>query len=680
MKLPIEWIKEYVPIEASPEELAHRLTMAGLEVEETAESSVGPVLDIKVTPNRGDCLSVMGVARELAAAYKVDLRAVPHNPSRNEGETAPITAVAIEAPELCPRYAARIIRSVKSIESPAWMQARLIAAGMRPVSGIVDVTNYVMLETGQPHHAFDYDTLAERRIVVRRARPGEQIVTLDGQERVLNPEMLVICDAEKPVAVAGVMGGGETEMGPRTRTVLLESAHFNSLSVRRTSRTLNLRTEASYRFERVVDPAGVAAAADRACALIAELGMGEVVSGIVDCTPIPIPSRTLNLRPKRVTLLLGFEVSAEAAADSLTRLGFGVTPSGESLNVTVPTWRPDVVREEDMAEEVGRVLGYENIPERLPHGSSTQGGDSADGRFNSRIREVLAAAGLQEVATHTLLAPGPFEDSRTESSRIAIRSALSAELSGLRRSLLPGLLEALDRNARRGQSPLAMFEVGHIFHATDSRWSERTSVGGVLCGSLQPAGWRHDSKPADFHAAHGIVERLSDSLHLPDTDLVRSKDPRLHPGRSADVLLNGATIGWVGELHPRLSAEIHVRERIVAFELDASALQEAARQVRGYEPLSPFPSVVRDLAPRVPVELECAAVKTVVESVDTPLLEGFELTDVYIGNPLPEGTKSLTLSFTFRAQDRTLTEEEVTGALSQIRHALETRCGATFPA
>ncbi|HXG24942.1 MAG TPA: phenylalanine--tRNA ligase subunit beta, partial [Chthonomonadales bacterium] len=413
MRLPVEWIKEYVPVEADAEELAHRLTMAGLEVEEIEETEQGVVLNITVTPNRGDCLSVIGVARELAAIYGVALPVIPHYGAESTlGDAAQFTSVTIEAPDLCSRYAARIVRNLRVGPSLAWVQNRLIAAGMRPINNVVDVTNYVMLEMGQPLHAFDYDTLLDHRIVVRRARPGEKITTLDGTEHTLTEEMLMICDAERPVAVAGVMGGFETEMSLRTRTMLLESAHFHPVAVRRTARALNLHTEASYRFERIVDPGLVVAAADRACELIAELGIGEVVPGVVDVYPLPEPERTLGIRPARASAMLGFAVSGEQVVESLSRLGFHPSPQRHDVGSSpkdyymfrIPTWRPDIVREIDLIEEVGRVLGYEHIPEHLPVGVTTQGRDSAWGRFAKRVRDILVGAGLQEIVSHSLLA------------------------------------------------------------------------------------------------------------------------------------------------------------------------------------------------------------------------------------------------------------------------------------
>ena len=434
MRLSLEWLDQHAPTGMTADEAATTLTMAGLEVEETEESDLGPVLNIKVTPNRGDCLSVVGLAREMAAAARKPFIDAVAADTPIGGEAADLIQVTIEAPDLCPRYAARVVRNVTIGTSPEWMQRRLSAAGMRPINSVVDVTNYVMLELGQPLHAFDLPLVRGSAIRVRRSAPGEAITTLDGAERPLAEGLLIIADAERPVAVAGVMGGADTEVGPRTTTILLESAHFDRKAVRRSSKALGLQTEASYRFERIVDPDGVVRALNRACDLIAELGAGALVEGVVDVYPGAAPARTVTLRLARVSQMLGFDLSVDEVRTSLQALGFEVTEcEGEALAVQTPSWRPDVVREIDLIEEVGRVVGYERMPEKLPSGATTQGGDSDLGRQTTLAREVLVGAGLTEVVGHSLVAATPLDEDGGE--RVAIRTALSSELSGLRRSL-----------------------------------------------------------------------------------------------------------------------------------------------------------------------------------------------------------------------------------------------------
>ena len=681
MRLSVEWIKEFVPTDASSEELARTLTMAGLEVEETIESEIGPVLDITVTPNRGDCLSAIGVARELNAVYSLSFPSIPNRVSVQSEKADYEISVAIEDIDLCSRYVARLVTNIRNKPSPEWMQKRLIAAGMRPINGIVDVTNYVMLETGQPLHAFDYEKLHGGRIIVRRARKGETISTLDGVDRVLTEEMLAICDADHPVAIAGVMGGEEAEMSDSTNIMLLESAHFHPISIRRTSKKLNLRTEASYRFERYVDPEFVAKAADRACQLIAECGLGEVTTVICDEYPVKHAPKRIVFQPARANAMLGYEIPKPELTKALANLGFeSLGEQEDHIIYSVPSWRPDIQREIDIIEEAGRIIGYERIPERLPVGSTTQGGDTPIGKISAKIRMGIAAVGLQEIVSHSLLSPGKMENDDAGRQRIEIRSALSSDLSGLRRSLLPGLMDAADRNARRGQFPLAFFEIGKVFHRTDKGYEESLAVGGVIAGAIAPRSWVRDDKrtEADFYMAKGIVEVVSRLCSVSDLQFCVSDDVRLHPGISANIILGGQRIGVVGELHPELRKLHSIREKICFFELDLERLINAGTVKQVFVSLSSYPVMVRDIAPRVANSIPYEEVLSSVKEVMPEILERIELTDVFTGSQIGEEMKSLTLSLTFRSPDRTLTDAEVNDALEKIRANLIKRCNARF--
>jgi phenylalanyl-tRNA synthetase beta chain len=694
MLVPLNWLQEYVPIHADIKEIAHRLTMGGLEVEGIEESEIGPVLDVYITPNRGDCLSIMGVARELSALYDLPLNLPTPPESQQGGATAQQTHVEIEAPELCPRYAARILRGVRIEPSPEWMQKRLTAAGQRPINNLVDVTNYVLLELGQPLHAFDLDTLTEQRIVVRRAKEGETLKTLDGQEHSLSPEMLVIADAVRPVALAGVMGGAETEVTESTSNILLESAHFNPLSIRRTARALSMRTEASYRFERVVDPEGVRRAADRACQLLQEMGQPAAEEGVIDAYPHPPVPRQLTLRVRRAIDLLGIpDITPEIAQDCLKRLGIEAHIVGENVTVTLPAFRPDLNIEEDLVEEVGRIYGYENIPETLPIGATTRGGDSPDGTLLNEIRRILTTNGLQEVVSHSLTPPSVFDVAPHDARRVPVRNALSTEIGGLRRSHLPGLLGIAQRNATRGgQQSLALFEVGRVWQneiiAEMHTPVETLSVAGLLSGEMEERGWQRDKTPlvADFGAMRGVVERLLAELQVKEFSLEplgeASEDyPQFHPGRTAFIHLSPEyPVGIVGELHPRLTAEMDFRLRVLLFEIPIEAIQGVAQAERRYQPASRFPTAVRDLAPRLEASVTYAEVETAVRSANVSNLTEWRLTDVFQGNPLPEGIKSLTLSFTFRSSEGTLTEAEINTGIETLRQALTSSVGATFVA
>jgi len=550
------------------------------------------------------------------------------------------------------------------------------------VNNIIDITNYVMLELGQPLHAFDLDRIHGDQIIVRRAFDGESITTLDGVDRLLQSTSLVIADSDHAIAVAGVMGGADSEMTDSTVNLLIESAHFHPLAVRRAARQLDMRTEASYRFERHVDPAGVLAAANRACELIHQIGAGEIVPGYVDVQASEPEIKTINLRVDRMTSMLGFAIDRMDAANALLRLGFGLEYMETGWNVTVPTWRQDIVREIDLIEEVGRVVGYEGIPERLPVGSTTQGRDSAWGQFAEIVRAALSGAGLQEIVGHTMLAPHDLDEVAGFGPRVAVRSALSADLSGLRRSLLPGLMDTLDRNARRGQSPLAFYEVGHIFACNQGEFIEKSSIAGLVCGPLADSGWNASMRtlPADFYTLSGIIDRLFGAIRSPRPRLLPGDDTRFHPGRQAKIVLNGKCLGIVGELHPRQTTGLRSKDRVLAFELDFEVLHQISKPVGGFSPLSPFQGVVRDVAPRVSKTVTFAEIEAVISALKIDLLRSIRLSDLFTGSPIPDGLQSLTLTLSFRAMDRTLSEEEVSHAMEQIRTALTDNCGASFVA
>lgn len=697
MQVPLEWLKQLVPITESAQEIATRLTMGGLEVEgieteQCEERPLVPVLDTYITPNRGDCLSILGVAREAAALYNVPLTHSNGTVSRSVGSDLDGIHVTIEAPDLCPRYAARIVRNVKIGPSPGWMQARLKSAGQRPISNVVDVTNYVMLELGQPLHAFDLDKIEGKRIIVRRARTGEELTTLDGAERSLTPEILVIADANRPIAAAGLMGGADSEVSETTTDILLEAAHFNPLSVRRASRILSLRSEASYRFERVVDPNGVVRALDRACELLMEMGNALPTPGVIDVYPNPVVPVHLQIRPDRASFLLGMGITPQIAVECLTRLGFEVQEAGEYITALIPTFRTDIRIEEDLVEEIGRIYGYENIPETLPDGAASSGGDSEEGSFLTKIRSSLADSGLIEVVNHSLSGPSLFDSEEDDSRRVRVRNALSSEVSMLRRSLLPGILETAKRNAAHGQTAMHLFEVGRVWQITgdntgDSVPKEYSAAAGFMSGTLTPPGWMRTGgdEAADYYTVRGVVEQLLRLLRIEESEFLppanSAQIPQFHPGRTAILSLSKQypAAGVVGELHPRLASTLGLKDRIYLFEISLEALDYTApKGPPRYASLSRYPSVTRDLAPRVHQSVRYAEVESTVLSVDSPILESLRLTDVFAGEPLSEGIKSYTLSLVFRSASRTLIDSEIQDAVDIIRARLMERCSAEF--
>lgn len=740
MLVPIEWIKEYVDVPADTQEIANRLTMGGLEVEGIEESATGTVLDVYITPNRGDCLSLVGIAREIAGLFDTPLKAPTPPPSERGGEVAKNTSITILDPDLCPRYAARIVRNIRIEPSPLWMQKRLEAAGQRPINNLVDVTNYVMLELGQPLHAFDLDTLAEERVVVRRAYEGERLTTLDGVERELNPNMLVIADAERAVAIAGVMGGAESEVTETTVNLLLESAHFNPLSIRRTARAVGMRTEASYRFERVVDPDGVRRAVDRACELLEGMGQPKAVNGIVDVYPNPPAPKEITLRIQRTIDLLGIpDITIDEAQDCLRRIGLYANRENGALRVMIPGFRPDLTMEEDLVEEVGRIYGYENIPETLPIGATTKGGDSEEGQFIARIRDLLASCGMQEVVTHSLTPSSLLDFSAEDPRRVPVRNALSSEIGGLRRSHLPGLIQVAQRNATRAaQHSLALFEVGRVWQneiiAEMHTPVEFLSVAGLLMGEMEEppvekermpfakffgnktvsgilaqwvkkitdrqveitehipeleslsGGWfiQDPQPPVDFALVRGVVERLFQGLCISNVQWKplgesASNYPQFHPGRTALITLGeDYPVGVIGELHPRLVSQLELRHRVYLFEVPLEALRASAEIEKRYQSASRFPTAVRDLAPRLEASVTYAEVEKAIAAANAPNLVGYRPTDIYRGNPLGKNEYGLTLSFTFRSGQGTLTEGEISAGLEAIRASLEEWAGAIF--
>lgn len=672
MKLPVEWLREYVDTPLADESLAAKLTMVGLEVEETTASDDGPVFHTKVTPNRGDWVSVLGSAREAAAALDMPLARQPAPLPDESADIERWVGVRVEDPALCPRYTGKLVRNVVFRPSPDWMQKRLTAAGMRPLNIVVDVTNYVMLEMGQPLHAFDYASLPDGRIVVRRAQDGETITTLDGTKRALTPEMLVIADREKAVAVAGVMGGSETEVSGTTKHVFLESAHFDPGTVRRTSKALGLMTEASYRYERFVDPALAPVALERACHLLAEWAGGEVVLGRIDLYPQPLQETVIALRPHRTNAILGTQLDEATIAGSLRRLGLAVDTSAEPLSVTVPTFRPDLVQEIDLIEEVGRMIGYDTLPETLPPARGEGGGDAPMGQLTAQLRTLLIGFGVSEALTHSLAAPSAFDDPRLAGRRVTIRQALSAELSGLRRSLVPNLLDTLARNARQRQADIRLFEVGKVFELGDKpgKYDEPRRVAAVLTGPN-----------IDFFTTKGLVEALASALHLPPITFAADERPQMHPGRSASVAVAGQPLGFVAEVDPdAVQGHLDVPTatgRVAVFELDADLLLVHADPALRYTPLPRFPAISRDLAVVVDLAAPYGLLEsTAREAVSAELTESITLQSIYTGERVAEGKKSIALRLTFRAANRTLTDAEVDAQVANAEMLLTERVGA----
>lgn len=639
------------------------------------------ILELDLTPNRGDCLSMIGVAREVAAlfgeAFRLPGPAFSELSENIEGQVR----VDIIEPELCRRYAARLIKNVHIGRSPLWMQNRLRAAGIRPISNIVDVTNYVLLEMGQPLHAFDFDTLKDRQIIVRRAAEGEKIVSLDGVERELTPEMLVIADPGGPVAVAGVMGGLTTEVTEKTTAVLLESAFFNPVSIRRTARALGMRSESALRFEKGIDADGCVRAAGRAAQLIREMGAGDVVAGVIDNYPAPAEARTIILRPERAGRILGADISSVEAAEILKSLQFKVRADGAKLLVAVPTHRADVSLEIDLIEELARMHGYGRLPVTLPYGPTTQGTKTPEQSFTTRVRDAMAGAGLCEVVTYSFTSPRVFDrlglpaDSSLRDA-VQLQNPLSEEHSVMRTVMLPGLLEILVRNSNRRVQDAGIFEIGRVFYPRGAgrQPEERPVLAAAAMGKTVGA-WNSPAVPVDFYTLKGVLESLFEQVRA-EAGFTAGEAPGYHPGRTAVLEARGRRLGVAGELHPDVLERLDLPVRVVAFEIDLVELFAVSGRPAQYQPLPRFPGVERDLAVLVKLDFPAAVIRESVRRAGGSLLRSVALFDVYTGEQVPEGQKSMAFALRFQADDRTLTDVEVNERMEAIAENLSKSFGA----
>ena len=621
------------------------------------------VLDIEVKSNRPDLLSVLGVAREAAAAAGVPLVLPATSVPEAEDKAADAATVEIRDPDGCPRYLARVVRGTGPGPSPLRVQARLTASGMRPVSSVVDATNYAMLELGQPMHPFDLSRLAGRGIVVRRAEVGEPLVTLDGVERVLGADDLVIADLEKAVGIAGVMGSADAEVSPRTALVLMESAHFAPTGVLRTSRRLGLVTEASTRFGRGADPEIVAAAADRAVRLMVEWGGGEVLAGAVDVGGPP-ERRRVWVRPDRTAAILGYPVAAADVLASLEELGLPADAGPEGIEVTVPGSRWDLRIEEDLIEEAARVLGYDRVPETLP-AVAQAGGLAESHRVRRAVRDGLVRAGLRETISYTFASRDDLDLMGTDPKRpVRVANPLAADQEYLRTSLLPALFRAAARNLGRHVSGVGLFEVGRVFTLDDGVVEEERAA--LVLGGRQSSGFPGDGHPTDFFDGKGALEAVLASLGVRDWTLGEPAAAPYHPARSATVLVAGRAAGVVGEVHPGVARRLDLPKGTVAAELLVAEL--VAGTVRGLavREIPRFPPVRRDLAFVVDREAPAGAVEAAIRDAGGDLLDAVVLFDLFEGAPVPEGRKSLAFGLEFRAPDRTLTDEEAEAAVARV--------------
>jgi phenylalanyl-tRNA synthetase beta chain len=641
------------------------------------------VLELGLTPNRADCLNVLGVAYEVAAILEQDVKLPDTSYTASEEKAEDFISVSIESLEDNPYYGAMIIRDVKIGPSPLWMQNRLMASGIRPINNIVDITNYVLLEYGQPLHAFDYNRLGSKEIVVRRAAEGEHIQTLDDQDRTLKDTHLVITNGKEPIAVAGVMGGATSEVQSDTTNVLLEAAYFASGRVRAASKDLGLRSEASSRYEKGIDRNRVYAAAKRAAALMAEIAGGRVAEGIVEAGKREVNTYTVKMDVSRMNGLLGTSITSEQTAAIFDRLGFSYKESDGIFEVVVPSRRPDITIEADLIEEAGRIYGYDRIPTTYLLSEARPGGLTESQAKRRGIRNYLEGAGLFQAVTYALTTPEKsthFSYSGDAVYPISVAHPMSEERSTLRMSLLPQLLEVLQYNRNRSMEDLAVYEMGSVFinrqEVLNDLPEEYVFVSGAVTGVFNEHLWQGERKTVDFFVLKGILEGLMSELDLSERITYESGEiENMHPGRTAIVKLDGIPVGFVGQLHPALQKDLDLKDSYV-FELNATSLVEAETEQMVYQTLPRYPSITRDIALVVDQELPAGDLFTVIQAAGGELLKEVNLFDLYEGEKMEEGKKSLAFSLKYFDPERTLTDEEVVTAHNRVLKSLEEHFGA----
>ena len=625
------------------------------------------LLEIGLTPNRADCLSVAGIAREIAAKLGTRVRYPDMAIAEGAAPADATISVTVEDTDLCPRYAARYISGCRIAPSPQWLVKRLNAVGMRSISNVVDVTNLVMMELGHPLHAFDCDRLEGHRIVVRRAGEGELFATLDDQQRTLIADDLVICDAARPVALAGIMGGLNSEIADTTSNILLESAWFRPAAIRRTSKRLGLHTESSHRFERGVDIGMVTRALDRAASLIAQLSGGTVARGVVDVYPAEISPPAISMRPERAGALLGIELSRQEVAEILVRLECTVRETGEgALEVVPPTYRIDLEREIDLVEEVARMKGFDAIPATMPIARVVSDLPTLHQRLERTVRDILVGHGMNEIINFSFISPDaadklllPTDDIRRTAIKLA--NPLVAEQSVMRTSLLPGVLDAVARNTSFRTMDLKLFEIRRRYLPTAQEMPhEPLCIAGALTGSRTATSWCSTPEAVDFYDVKGIVENLLELLNIRGVTWVAdTPEPYFHPGKSCSVMVGRTLVGSFGEIHPAVQANFEIEKPVYAFEIDFAKLVSLSKPTPAITAPSRFPDSTRDSALLVPDEVPAERILECVRSVKAREIEQVEIFDLYRGTGIQEGFKSIAIRIRYRSYERTLTDDEI---------------------
>lgn len=626
------------------------------------------VFEYEITSNRVDCFSVLGIAREAAATFRKDYCPPVVTETGNDEDVNDYIKVRVEDSELCSRYTARVVKNIKLAPSPKWMQRRLAAQGIRPINNLVDITNYVMEEYGQPMHAYDLDTIAGREIIVRRAAKDESFVTLDGQERKLDDSILMICDAEKPVGIAGIMGGENSMITDNVTTMLFEAACFDGTSIRLSSKKIGLRTDASSVFEKGLDPNNAILAMNRACQLIEELGAGEVVGGVVDVYPVKKEGRRIPFEPEKYNRLLGTEISKEDMFEYFSRLELGY--DADTNELIIPSWRQDLECDADIAEEVARFFGYDNIPTTLPTGEATTGKLSFKLRVEEVARDIAEFCGFSQGMCYSFESPKVFDkllipaDSKLRDT-VTISNPLGEDFSIMRTISLNGMLTSLSTNFNRRNKDVRLYELGNIYLPKQLPVTELPEERMQFTLGMYGEG--------DFYTLKGVVEEFFAKIGMnrkPEYD-PKSAKPFLHPGRQANICYGRKAVGYIGEIHPVVAANYSIKERVYVAVLDMPEIVANASFDRKYQGIAKFPAATRDISMVVPKEILAGDIEKVFESKGGKHLESYQLFDIYEGSQIKHGFKSIAYSLTFRGKEKNLEEADITGAMNKILKALE---------
>lgn len=639
------------------------------------------ILELGLTPNRADCLSMLGVGYEVAAILNKEVKLPEPKTASASEKAADYIKVNVEAKEDNPIYVAKVIKNVKVGPSPLWMQTRLMAAGIRPHNNVVDITNYILIEYGQPLHAFDYDLLGSNEILVRRAKQGEKITTLDDAERTLTEDHLVITNGTVPVALAGVMGGANSEVNADTTTVLLESAYFTGPVIRKASKDHGLRSEASSRYEKGVDPARVRPAAERAAELMALYAGGEVLDGSSTADSLDMEPAVVSVTLEKINRVIGSDLNMQEVQSIFSRLQFETAVDNDTITVTVPTRRGDITIEEDLIEEVARLYGYDNVPMTLPKGASTPG-HLTDYQLKRRlVRRYLEGAGLYQAITYSLTSKDKATQYALENREpVELAMPMSEDRSLLRLSIVPQLLEVLKYNLARQADSLAVYETGAVFLKNEAADlpEEEEHLAAAITGLWENHQWQGEKKPVDFYVLKGILEGLFAKLGLESLVAVKAAEiDGLHPGRTAHVYLDGKVIGFIGQVHPTVQKELDLKETYV-FELNLKAVLEAGTEPLQYTAIPRFPSITRDIALVVDKNKTAGELEGIIIEAGGKLLKGVHVFDLYEGERMEEGKKSIAFSLKYFDPERTLTDEDVTKTHEKVLKAVEEQAGAVL--